>query len=298
MTAEGLLVKAAPFEYHAPETLDEALALLAEFGDEAKVLAGGQSLVPILALRLSRFEHLIDLNRIPALRYVAATDGVTQVGAMTVQAAIGRSEEVRRRVPLLADATARIGHFQIRNRGTIGGSVSHADPAAEYPAVAVTLDAEIDLASVRGTRTVSAADFFTGPLMTVAEPDEILTEIRFGNHIQGSAIAEMARRHGDFALAGAACAVELDATERVRTLRLGLFGVGSTPVRARAAERAASGVAAGDLDPVAVGQAAVAGLSCVSDVHADAGYRQRVAGHLAGQVVARAVQEARAVQGA
>jgi len=286
-------VKAAPFEYHAPDTLDEALALLAEFGDEAKVLAGGQSLVPILALRLSRFEHLIDLNRIPALRYVAATDGVTRVGAMTIQAAIGRSEEVRRRVPLLADATARIGHFQIRNRGTIGGSVSHADPAAEYPAVAVTLDAEIDLASVRGTRTVSAVDFFTGPLMTIAEPDEILTEIRFGNHVQGSAIAEMARRHGDFALAGAACAVELDAAERVCSLRLGLFGVGSTPVRARGAEQAASGVAAGDLDPVAVGQAAAAELSCVSDVHADAGYRRSVAGHLAGQVVARAVQEAR-----
>ena len=275
--------------------MTEALDLLAEFGDEAKVLAGGQSLVPILALRLSRFEHLIDLNRIPALRYVAAADGVTRIGAMTVQAVIGRSEEVRCLVPLLADATARIGHFQIRNRGTIGGSVSHADPAAEYPAVAVTLDAEIDLASVRGTRTVRAADFFTGPLMTVAEPDEILTEIRFGNHAQGSAIAEMARRHGDFALAGAACAVELDEAERVRSLRLGLFGVGSTPVRARAAEQAAAGVAAHDLDPVAVGQAAAAELSCVSDVHADAGYRQRVAGHLAGQVVARAVQEARAV---
>src|SRR5580700_7098471 len=174
ITAEGLLVKAAPFEYHAPETLDEALALLAEFGDEAKVLAGGQSLVPILALRLSRFEHLVDLNRIAALRYVTEAGGVTRVGAMTTQALIASNAGVRARVRLLADATARIGHFQIRNRGTIGGSVCHADPAAEYPAVAVTLDAEIDLASVRGTRTVRAADFFTGPLMTVAEPDEIL----------------------------------------------------------------------------------------------------------------------------
>src|ERR1700683_1528129 len=191
MTAEGLLVKAAPFEYHAPETLDEALALLAEFGDEAKVLAGGESPVPILALRPSRVEHLIHLHRIPALRYVAAADGVTRVGAMTIQAAIGRSEEVRRRVPLLADATARIGHFQIRNRGTIGGSVCHADPAAEYPAVAVTLDAELELASVRGTRTVGATEFFTGPLMTVAEPDEILTEIRFGNHARGGATVGM-----------------------------------------------------------------------------------------------------------
>jgi aerobic carbon-monoxide dehydrogenase medium subunit len=286
-------MKAAPFEYHAPQTLAEALALLAEFGDEAKVLAGGQSLVPILALRLSRFEHLVDLNRIPALRYVSGANGVTRVGAMTTQAAIGGSEQIRRRVPLLAEATGHIGHFQIRNRGTIGGSLSHADPAAEYPAVAVTLDAELDLASVRGTRTVSATEFFTGPLMTVAEPDEIVTEIRFGQHAQGSAIVEMARRHGDFALAGVVCAVELDAAGRVRSLRLGLFGVGSTPVRARGAEQAAHGMAADDLDPVAVGRAAVAEVSFVCDVHADARYRERVTAHLAGQAVARAVQEAR-----
>jgi aerobic carbon-monoxide dehydrogenase medium subunit len=248
-------VKAAAFEYHAPQTLDEALALLAEFGDEAKVLAGGQSLVPILALRLSRFEHLIDLNRIPALRYVTGVDGVTRVGAMTTQAAIAGSEQVRQRVRLLADATARIGHFQIRNRGTIGGSVCHADPAAEYPAVAVTLDAELELASVRGTRTVSATEFFTGPLMTVAEPDEILTEVRFGGdssgHAPGGVIVEMARRHGDFALAGAACVVDVDSADRIRSLRLGLFGVAPTPVRARSAERAACGAAAADLDPVA-----------------------------------------------
>jgi len=290
-------MKAAPFEYHAPQTLDEALALLAEFGDEAKVLAGGQSLVPILALRLSRFEHLVDLNRIAALRYVTEVDGVTRVGAMTTQACIAGREEVRRRVRLLADATARIGHFQIRNRGTVGGSVCHADPAAEYPAVAVTLDAELELASVRGTRTVGATEFFTGPLMTVAEPDEILTEIRFGGdsswHAQGSAIVEMARRQGDFALAGAACVVDVDSAGRAQNLRLALFGVAPTPVRARSAERAARGVAAADLDPVAVGQAAVAEVPFVSDIHADAGYRERVAAHLAGQAVGRALQEAR-----
>ena len=294
-------MKAAPFEYHAPQTLDEALALLAEFGDEAKVLAGGQSLVPILALRLSRFEHLVDLNRIPALRYVTAEDGVTRVGAMTTQAAIAGSAEVRRRVRLLADATMHIGHFQIRNRGTIGGSLSHADPAAEYPAVAVTVDAELDLASVRGTRTVSATEFFTGPLMTVAEPDEIVTEIRFGadadRHVQGgvcegTAIVEVARRHGDFALAGVAAAVEVDADGRVQNLRLGMFGVAPTPVRARSAEQAARGAAAADLDPVAVGQAAVAEVAFVCDVHADAGYRARVAAHLAGQAVRRALAEA------
>jgi carbon-monoxide dehydrogenase medium subunit len=274
-------MKAAPFEYHAPETLDEALGLLAEFGDEAKVLAGGQSLVPVLALRLARFEHLVDLNRIPALRYVDVTNGVTRVGAMTTQTVIG------------GNATEHIGHFQIRNRGTIGGSLSHADPGAEYPAVALTLDAEIVLASTRGIRTVAAAEFFTGTFTTTAEPDEILTEVRFGGRPHGWAVIELARRHGDFALAGVACAVELDSADRIQSLRLGLFGVASTPVRATAAEQAARGAAAAEIDPEAVGRVALSGVSCVSDVHADAGYREQVAAHLAGQAVRRALQEAR-----
>jgi aerobic carbon-monoxide dehydrogenase medium subunit len=311
MAMEGQPVKAAPFEYHAPETLEEALALLAEFGDEAKVLAGGQSLVPVLALRLARFGHLIDLNRIPALRYVAVADGVMRIGAMTTQATIGGSQDVLARVPLLARATAHIGHFQIRNRGTIGGSLSHADPGAEYPAVAITLDAEIVLASSRGTRTVAAREFFTGTFSTTAEPDEILTEIRFagrppdcavagpqGSAVvgpQGSAVVEMARRHGDFALAGVACAVELDSAERIRSLRLGLFGVASAPVRAVAAEQAVRGSGCDEVDPEELGLAALSGVSCVSDLHADAGYRRRVAAHLAGQAVRRAVEEARHV---
>ena len=285
-------MKAASFEYHAPETAGEALSLLAEFGDEAKVLAGGQSLVPVLALRLARFEHLVDLNRIPALRYVQAANGVTRVGAMTTHAAIGRSAEIRRLVPLLAEATPHIGHFQIRNRGTIGGSLSHADPGAEYPAVALALDAGIVLASARGTRTVAAAEFFTGTFTTTAEPDEVLTEIRFTGRPHGCAVLELARRHGDFALAGVACAVELDAAERVESLRLALFGVASTPVRAAAAEQAARGAAASDLDPEEVGAAALAGVSCVSDLHADANYRERVAAHLASQAVRQALQQA------
>jgi carbon-monoxide dehydrogenase medium subunit len=286
-------VKAAPFEYHAPQTLDEALGLLAEFGDEAKLLAGGQSLVPVLALRLARFEHLVDLNRIPALRYIDASNGVTRVGAMTTHATIGGSAEVRGRVPLLAEATPYIGHFQIRNRGTIGGSLSHADPGAEYPAVALALDAEIVLASARGTRTVPAAEFFTGTFTTVAEPDEVLTEVRFAGRPQGCAVLELARRHGDFALAGVACAVELDSAERIASLRLALFGVASTPVRATTAEQAACGTAAGALDPEAVGRAALAGVSCTSDLHADAGYREQVAAHLAAQAVRLALAEAR-----
>jgi carbon-monoxide dehydrogenase medium subunit len=270
----------------------------------------------VLALRLARFGHLIDLNRIPALRYVAVADGVTRIGAMTTQAVIAGSQEVLSRVPLLARATAHIGHFQIRNRGTIGGSLSHADPGAEYPAVAITLDAEIVLASTRGTRTVTATEFFTGTFSTTAEPDEILTEVRFASRPPGAAVVgplgcavvELARRHGDFALAGVACAVELDSAElhraelhgaglhgagRIRSLRLGLFGVASAPVRAVAAEQAARGAAAAEVDPEALGRAALSGVSCVSDLHADAGYRKRVAAHLVGQAVRRALQEAR-----
>jgi aerobic carbon-monoxide dehydrogenase medium subunit len=327
MATEGQPVKAAPFEYHAPDTLEEAVTLLAEFGDEAKVLAGGQSLVPMLALRLARVEQLIDLNRIPSLRYVSALDGFTRVGAMTTQATIASSGELRQRMPLLAEATAHIGHFQIRNRGTIGGSLSHADPAAEYPAVAVALDAEIDLASVRGTRTVRATEFFTGSFTTAAEPDEVLTEVRFGPGTSGAsgasgfgpgasgfgadgasgasgfgagasgwAVVELARRHGDFAIAGVACTVSLDAADRIGSLRLGLFGVASTPVRAFSAEREARGLAADDVDPVAVGHAALSEVSCVSDVHADADYRRRVGAHLAGQAVAQAVRKARAIR--
>jgi len=285
-------VKAAPFEYHAPETLDEALGLLAELGDEAKVLAGGQSLVPVLALRLARFGHLVDLNRIPALRYVRAAGGVTRVGAMTTHATVGDHAEIRSRVPLLAEATPYIGHFQIRNRGTIGGSLSHADPGAEYPAAALALDAGIVLASARGTRTVAAAEFFTGTFTTVAEPDEVLTEVRFTGRPQGCAVLELARRHGDFALAGVACAAEIDSAERIASLRLALFGVASTPVLATAAGQAARGAAAGELDPREVGRAALAGVSCVADLHADAGYRERVAAHLAGQAVRQALQQA------
>jgi carbon-monoxide dehydrogenase medium subunit len=211
---------------------------------------------------------------------------------MTTHATVGGSGEIRSQVPLLAEATPHIGHFQIRNRGTIGGSLSHADPGAEYPAVALALDAGIVLASTRGTRTVAAREFFTGTFTTVAEPDEVLTEVRFTGRPQGCAVLELARRHGDFALAGVACAVELDSAERIQGLRIALFGVASTPVRATAAEQAARGAAASELDPEEVGRAALAGVSCVSDLHADASYRERVAAHLASQAVRQALQRA------
>jgi carbon-monoxide dehydrogenase medium subunit len=273
-------MKPAPFEYHAPTTAAEAVALLADLGDEAKLLAGGQSLIPMLALRLAAFEHLVDLGRIDELRGIERTNGTVRIGAGTTQSAIERSEEVASAVPLLARATPYIGHFQIRNRGTIGGSLAHADPAAEYPAVALALDAELEIMSAGGDRrTVPAAEFFEGLWSTAVGDDELLTAVTFPVWARrtGFAVHEFARRHGDFAIAGAAVAVELDGDDRVRNCGIGLLGLGSTPERASAAEAALLGTRIGDVDADEVGRLAVAGLDSVpADLHGSADYRRRV----------------------
>ena len=230
-------MKPAPFEYHAPDTADEAAAALAELGDEAKVLAGGQSLIPMLALRLAVFDHLVDVGRIDALQGIERRDGEVWIGAATTEAAVERSPEVAAAVPLLARATPFIGHTQIRNRGTVGGSLAHADPAAEYPAVALALDAELDVLSTRGPRTIAAAEYFTGLWSTAMEPDELLTGVRLPLWAGrcGWAVEELARRHGDYAIAGAVVGVELGGDDRIRRAAVGLIGLASTPVRAAAA---------------------------------------------------------------
>src|SRR3974390_681262 len=218
-------MKPAPFEYHAPETLDEACGLLGEHGDEAKVLAGGQSLVPMLALRLTRFAHLVDVNSVRGFAGVRRENGTLVVHAGTRQRVLERDTEVGAAVPLLARAAPLIGHFQIRNRGTVGGSLAHADPASELPAVAIALGAELELARAGGaTRRVPAEAFFVGTWTTAAEADELLTAARFPVRPGscGFAIEEVARRHGDFALAGAVCAVSGNGMAG-----LALFGVGS-----------------------------------------------------------------------
>src|SRR6202171_6378804 len=171
-------MKPAQFTYHAPESLADVSGLLAEHGDDAKVLAGGQSLVPLLALRLTRFPHLVDLNRVPELSGLERVNGLLEVGAMTRQATVEHAPETVA-VPLLARAVPLIGHFQIRNRGTIGGSIAHADPASELPAVALALDAQIEIAAATGGRTVPASEFFVGTWTTSLEPDELLAAIQF-----------------------------------------------------------------------------------------------------------------------
>jgi aerobic carbon-monoxide dehydrogenase medium subunit len=287
-------MKPAPFEYHAPASVDEAVGLLADLGDEAKVLAGGQSLVPMLNLRLTRFEALVDLGRIPALRGIEADDSAVRIGAMTPQRDVEHDEVVAARVPLLTKATPLIGHFQIRNRGTLGGSIAHADPAAEYPAVALALGAEIEAQGPAGTRTIPAADFFAGTWTTVLEPDEVLTAARFPSWGPGSgfAVEEMARRHGDFAIAGVVCGVQLR-DGAVARAAIALLGMDSAPRRAGAAEAALVGQTADEVDADEVGRLAVEGLEPPDDLHASAGLRRRAAAALTARALTTAIEEAR-----
>ena len=225
-------MKPAPFDYRAPTSVDEALPLL---GLDSTVLAGGQSLVPLLNLRLARPELVVDINGVAELDYLREDQDTLRIGAMTRQVALERSELVRMRWPLLHRAVALVGHPQIRARGTVGGSVAHADPAAELPVALIALDARFHLRSENGARAVSAADFFRGALITAREPEELLVEIEVPapSADARAGFAEQARTHGDFATAGAAAALFVDGSAGVA-----LLGAGGAPARADAAERA------------------------------------------------------------
>lgn len=289
-------MKPPPFDYRCPDTLDEALALLGEYGDDAKVLAGGQSLVPLLNFRLARPAVLVDVNRVPHLDAVTWDGDRLVLGAMVRERAAERSDAVREAAPLLARALPLIGHPAIRTRGTIGGSLAHADPAAELPAVALATDAELVLCSAaRGERVVPAADFFEGYFTTALAPDELLTEIRLPGAPAGtgSCFEEVARRHGDYAMVGAAATVRLDEGGRIADARLVLIGVADRPVRATAAEAA---LADGEPSPAAfaaAGAVAVGDLTPSSDLHASAAYRRTVAATLVGRALAGATAAAK-----
>jgi len=289
-------VKPAPFEYHAPDTSADAVNLLAELGDGARVLAGGQSLIPMLALRLAVFEHLVDIGRIAELKGIERRDGRLRIGAGTTDAAVEASADVTSTVPLLTRATPFIGHFQIRSRGTLGGSIAHADPAGEYPAVALTLDASMEVVSPRGRRTIAARDFFDGLWSTSMGPDELLVGVWFPiwSGRRGFAIEEFARRHGDFAIAGATVGVELDDDDRIRRCAIGLIGLGSTPERAGAAEVELTGRPITEVEPEDIGRLAVAGLESIpADQHGSAEYRKRVGAAMVARAWYAASAEAR-----
>jgi aerobic carbon-monoxide dehydrogenase medium subunit len=291
-------VKAAGFEYHRPETTAGAIELLEAHGDAAKALAGGQSLVPMLTLRLARFEHLVDLNRIPELRGVHRDNGEVRIGAMTRQATIERDPGLATEVPLLARSTPLIGHFQIRNRGTIGGSLAHADPAAEYPAVAAALDARLEVEGPGGsTRLVAAEDFFRSTWTTSLASEELLTAVRFpvwGGRC-GFAVEELARRYGDFAVVGTACAVCVQ-DGRVVKAGLSMFGVGEKPVRLHQGEAALVDAGSRAYENGTLREIcghAVDHLDPPGDVHASKGYRKRVASVVLARALERALTEAR-----
>ena len=282
-------MKPSAFSYHSPERVDDVVALLAEHGDAAKVLAGGQSLVPMLSLRLAAFEHLIDLNKVAGLSGIERNNGHLRVGAIVRQATAEHSADVAASVPLLAKALPHIGHFQIRNRGTVGGSIAHADPASELPAVTLALDATIEAAGPGGTRRIAAADFFVSTWQTALDEGEILAAVEFPVWGPGSgfAVEELTRRHGDFALVGAVAGVQVSDGKVVRAT-LGMFGVGATPVRAAEAEAAwLSGA-----DAAEVGRVAASGLNPADDIHASGAYRKQVAAVIVRRAVQAAMQEA------
>jgi carbon-monoxide dehydrogenase medium subunit len=286
-------MKPPVFEYHRPGTVAEALAVLAEVGHDGKVLAGGQSLVPLLNMRLAAPRHLVDVNWLAELDEVGVDDQAVRVGALARHARVEHDHDAVDAVPLLGQAIADIAHTTVRNRGTVVGSLVHADPAAELPAVLVLLGGTIELARAGdgGRREVAAADFFLGPLESAVRPGELATAARFPRPPAraGSAWLELARRHGDYAVCGVGALVELDRGLRVASARAALISVGPVPVPVDLTD--ALGGQAGDAaDWAAAGRLAAAAVEPEDDIHASAAYRR----HLAGVLTARAARAAAA----
>jgi CO/xanthine dehydrogenase FAD-binding subunit len=285
-------MKPAKFAYYDPATIDEALGLMAQFGDQARPLAGGQSLVPLMNFRLIRPAHLIDLNSVAGLSYLKIDDGALCIGAITRQRELERSTTVAQRWPLLREATSYIGHIQIRNRGTIGGSLAHAFPSAELPVAMVTLGASFTLRSKAHQRTARAEDFFLSTMTTALQPEELLTEINVPAPPvnAGWSYQEVSRRHGDFALAGAASLVALDANGAIQHARLTLTG--PTPIRAHQAEALLLGQRPTDALFLDAAQRATEDLEQDSDIHASAEYRRDACAALARRALTRAASRA------
>lgn len=286
-------MKPAPFAYEAPETLAEAQRILAEAGSDAKILAGGQSLVPLLNMRLARPELLVDINRVQMADTITEEGGRVHLGALVRHRAAETSAVVKSRLPLLAEAISQVGHIDIRNRGTVVGSLSHGDPVAEIPAVLMALDGEVEVLGTSGVRRVAAADFFVTYLTTALQADEVAQAVTFPSlpPATGTAFVEFARRHGDFAIVGVACQISLHPDGGIREARLALAGVADVPYRARGAEVELVSRGMGAL-PQAI--AAVRDeIDPESDIHAPADYRRHLAGVLTERAVHLAARRAR-----
>ena len=270
-------MKPAPFDYVAPGCIEEALDQLARAAGDATILAGGQTLMPLMALRMSTPSVLVDINRIDALKGVACEEGALRIGAVVRQNDLLADVRAAEALPSLARAVGHIGHHQTRNRGTVGGSISLGEPAAELPAAAVALGARIEVHSSRGVREIAAEDFYLGPYSTVLEPDELVTAIRFPTW-PGHAVTifrEVARRPGDFALVGLVGSLVVE-DKRISRAGLAWFGMGPTPMKARQAEAALVGQTLAGLDLDNVARLAIADTAPFDDGHADAEYRRIV----------------------
>jgi CO/xanthine dehydrogenase FAD-binding subunit len=287
-------VKPPPFAYDDPQSLEEALALLQEHGEEAKILAGGQSLVPLLNFRLARPERLIDINRISALDYLRFENGTLRIGALTRHSALERSQEVAQRLPLLAEAVRLVGHVQIRNRGTVGGSVAHADPAAVLPVAFACLEARFQARSARGERTLGPEELFRTHLTTSLAPDELLSEIEVPLPKPGSGFCflEFARRHGDFALGGAAVQLELR-DGAVASARIALLAAAPTPLRRSEAEAWLVGRELSEQTAAEAAAQATAEISPSGDIHGSSDYRKGLAEVLLRRALLKAAERAR-----
>ncbi|MBV8535344.1 MAG: xanthine dehydrogenase family protein subunit M [Alphaproteobacteria bacterium] len=286
-------MKPAKFEYHAPASVDEAIGLLARYGGEARVLAGGQSLIPMMNFRVAAPAALIDLNRIPSLAYIRADGNIVRIGAMTRQRAIEFSAVVREKLPLLHEAVSWVGHLPTRSRGTIGGSLAHADPAAELPMALQAMEGEVVARGPTGERTIKAGELFTSSLTTTLKADEILTEIRFPASPPGAAYAveEFARRHGDFAITAIACLIVRDGP-RCKMARLATGGVGPVPLRLRGAEAILEQRGLADEAIDAAAAAAAKAVDPMSDHQGSAEYRRHLTQVLTGRAIHKALARA------
>ena len=285
-------MKPAPFDYLAPRHPDEALSALRNHGLDAKLLAGGQSLVPLLNLRLARPKIIIDLNGVSGLDSIRESAGGIAIGAMARQSNVERASIVHEKCPLLAAAIRHIGHLAIRHRGTIGGSLVHADPAAELPAVALALDASFEVISDGRSRVIPAHEFFVDYLTTALAPEEILRNVIFPTlpPSAGYAVQEMARRHGDFAVAGAVAIVDLDAQGKLADPRVALFGVAPTALRARSLEQELTGQIPSDALISEAAARCAGALDPPADIRASSAYRKRAAAVLVARAVKQALQ--------
>ncbi len=285
-------MKPAPFAYFAPTSVEEAVGLLAAHADEAKVLAGGQSLVPLMNMRLAKPAVLVDINRVAALDYIRWEDGYLAVGAITRQRVLERAPEVAARVPLIRETLYYLGHAQIRNRGTIGGNLAHADPASELPATLLALGGELRVVGPAGERVLQPEEFFLTYLTTALAPDELLVEARFRlpRRRHGGAFAEISRRHGDYALVGVAVQLELTDDGRIARAGIGLCGAGAVPIKATAAEALLTGERPSDALFAEAAVRAAGQAEPESDIHASAEYRRDMVRVL----TARALRQAHA----